>query len=406
MTQITPREVRALLEPTTGLAREHQLTRLPDPPHLYVMVIDIGTRFAGTTEPTVHDLTGAFDLGADAAALRGLGEAVERRALAPGGAADVGAVVGTRAELSATDRSPLADLPGHWPQRSEPTTWYPAEEVGTDRTWHLPAAWVDCPAHGPFAAEWEGTPSGAAAHTGLAAATAGAIGELLERDALMRSWYRADRAGAVELDLTALPAPALTRLVHDQPQVGVRVARIPTVLPDRYAYVGWVEDGVTVGTGATVADDDATGAVRAVLEAWQIYWSLRARFDQPPAAPVAAGPFHAIGEARCDYWADGRGRVAMADWSEALPPAAPLPGADPASPGPPDLATALQEAGHRVLRVDLTPRLPAGVRDAGFVAVKVVVEGLQPLVLDERAKWSYVPELLGQRRAVEFQPLI
>lgn len=407
MTQITPSDVRALLDPTVGLARQHQLVRLPEAPHLYVMVVDIGTRFAGTDGPTVHDLTGAYDLTADGAAVRGLGEAVERRALVAGDGTDIASLEGTRAELVAAGLSPAADQPGHWPQGAAPTTWYPAEEVGTPRTWHLPAAWVDCPADGPFRARWEGSPSGAAAHTSLAAATTGAIGELLERDALMRAWYRTDRAGAVELDLDPVPHPWLTRLVHDQPQVRVRAARVPTVLPGRYGYVAWVDDGTTVGTGATVATQDPVGAARAVLEAWQIFQVLRARSAQPPAAPVSGtSPFHAVGEERCDFWTDGRGRASMLGWAEALPAAEPLTSGTVGPDPEPDLAAALREAGHPVLRVDLTPRLPAAVRDAGFVAVKVVVDGLHPLVLDERAEWCYVPELLGGRPAAGFQPLI
>ncbi|WP_146237552.1 YcaO-like family protein [Georgenia satyanarayanai] len=402
MSQITPARVRDLLDPAAGLARSFQIVRHPDPPHLYLMVVDIGTRFGGTDEPTLHDLTGAYDLRADGAALRGLGEAVERRALAP---LPGEGVAGTRAALAASGEplAPADEWPGHFPLADDDaTTWYTAERLGDDSRVLVPAEWVDCPVQGPAAEWWEGTPSGAAAHTTVEAATATAVSEVLERDALMRAWYRQDRADAVELDLTS-PHPDLRRLVDDQPGVRVRAARLHTALAGRFAYVAWVDDGTTVGTGATLAADDTAGAARSVLEAWQIYLALRTRAKEP--RPAGRGSFVDQGEARCDFWAYGEGRAAMAEWARGLRPVEPL-DQTPSPQAGTDLVSELVSVGLPVLRVDLGPRLPAAVRAAGFVAVKVLVGGTHPLVLEERAAWSFVDPLLGERRPVPYQPLI
>ncbi|MFC4556163.1 YcaO-like family protein [Georgenia faecalis] len=403
MSALTPAVVHELLRPEAGLARGFELVRHPDPPHLYLMVVDVGTRFASTTHPTVHDLAGAFDLQADGAVRRGLGEAVERCALAPRETGDP--VRATLADLRAagTAAADAEHWPGHWPvAEREDTTWYPAEELGSGCERLVPSAWVDCPVTGPLAARWEGTPSGAAAHTSLDAATAVALAEVLERDALMRTWFRPDRAAAVEVELAG--DARLARLVSDQPQVTVRAACVPTALPDRHAYVAWVDDGVTIGTGAVAAAAEPEGVVKAVQEAWQIYLALRSRARTGGTAEDGARAFVAHGEARCDFWTDGRGREAMRAWAQGLGPARPMRTDTPGEPAP--AAAGLAARGFPVLRVDLTHRLPAAVRDAGFVAVKVLVGGLQPLVLDEAADWPFVDTRLGRRRTVVFQPLI
>lgn len=68
----------------------------------------------------------------------------------------------------------------------------------------------------------------------------------------------------------------------------------------------------------------------------------------------------------------------------------------------------LTEQGVPLAYVELTSRLPAAVREAGFVAVKVLAAGLQPLIFNEDESWAYVPSRIActDEYLRPFQPLI
>ncbi len=388
--------VRTVLDPASGVVRSYALHRLSPPVSMHAMTVDIGTRFAGTAEPTAHDRVGAVDLTPAGALVRGTGEAVERYALAPRDAEPLDHVVGSRDELVAGGSRYLD--PARWPglphpERRAVTRWYRGVDATDGTPLWVPAAVVDWPT-APTSEGWQGTPSGAAAHTGHDAAVEAALREVLERDALMAAWRRADRAGASVVDLGPPGAadPRIARLAADRDGASVGAARIPSAVPTAHAYVGWVDDGRVLAVGAGLDPAEGTGVLAALREAWQIYGLLS---TWEPGTEATTDGFVAGAEARCAYWADGRGRAEFVDWLAPLAPA--LTQAHDAAPSTAhdDLLRELTAGGRCVVVVDLTPRLPAPVRQAGMHAVKVLVEGLQPLLLLDDERWSVVPQRIG-----------
>src|SRR5699024_5858420 len=122
--------------------------------------------------------------------------------------------------------------------------------------------------------------------------------------------------------------------------------------------------------------------------------------------------FVAGAEARCAYWSDGRGRAEFHDWlaplppvpepapagsgrTGRLPPGARLPGA---GSGVDALRSELTAQGRSVVVVDLSARLPQAVHGLGLRAVKVMVQGLQPLIMLDQQEWSEVAARLTPRR--------
>lgn len=403
-----------LLDPTFGLAVGHQLARMPEPPHLICLEIDVGLRSSGTDTPTIHDMAGAHGLTVRDVYARGVGEAVERLALNVPADDPVPSRIASRRELDAEGGE--VARPDAWPGFPHPgedmrIKWRTAVSYPSGTPLLVPAAWIDWPCPS-FLGSWEGSPSGAAAHLTISDALEAAFSELVERDAEMTAWFTG--RGVTEVDLSAGLDSAcrtsrnLLRLLEAQPEVRKRLFRIPTCVPGLSAYIGWVCDERVAGAGGAVGWDEKVAMLRALREAWQVRLSLQARgpVEHWGLTEAELRGYFDRGELRCRYWASGEGLGVMTEWAAERPLVAP---AD-ATPGQerPSVLQGLVEEAIPLAYVDLTPRLPAAIRDAGFVAVKAIAAGLQPLIFTEDEPWAYVPERVActEEHLRLFQPVL
>jgi len=316
----------------------------------------------------------------DSAFMKALGEALERYCAGVYRTAefDTGAPVSMDGAVK-----PSAFVCESEPDPGEAIPWVEGENLATGETVKLPAEFVHYP---PPEKQYRSpvTTGLGLGNSGVEALLAG-LYEVIERDALMLSWYStyeplglaiqddtfgtlAARAASEGLDVT----PLLVTQDVDVPAVVVAVHREE-----------WPR--LALGSGANL--DVATAARSALSEALQNWMELRGM--GPEAAEDALG---AIGR--------------YADFPDAVEayvdPETTIPGdsAGPAKPG--EGTEALQAVLHRVADAGLgayAARTTTGdVAQLGFEAVRVLVPAAQPLCFDsiyfgERAR--RVPEELG-----------
>jgi ribosomal protein S12 methylthiotransferase accessory factor len=387
------------MQPETGLIRD--LTVLPpngETHLLWSVAADIGQQdFSGGRmgeDDYPLTLVGACGAQRADAFVRACGEAVERAALLPTSpladdpsapALDSGALWRPRPTVASgtvDTRSPADDA------------MYAAFDLATGDSRRIPAAAVDYPVPDPqLLSRFDPTPSGAAAGPSRAAAIDSALREILERDAAMIAWARQTRLP--RLDPAAIAggedgatAQPMTRLLAAGEQVGLApvAAVVPTGVPGADCVIAVLIDGEAqiAAAGLAVCDTTAAAAVKAVQEALQVRTVLLGvaeRYRGEPLPPTVDSDLD-----RARFWARPEAMAAMQRWistfAAAVNPPSLVRDVDFA---PPEWATAVPGAAV----VDLTPRLPAAVRELGWHAVKAVAPRHQPLLMSERHDWSW-----------------
>lgn len=394
--------VRRLLAPTAGLFRDVSIGRLTVPPYLYYCVGDL----ACASVPGIgHARAGAYGFTRDETLLRGVGEGCERFALAAAGCEpsyDASGAAGSAVSGFVGLPTPAA-VADTLPASAHPF----GEEV------RVATSWVHYPTRGIDAMTWEGSPSGAAAHTNPEAALTNALLELVERDGVMRAWHAPLSAGVVRLKMVPsmdLPAacPEGQHLVglldaatfHES---HVHVFRTPSAIPGLYAYLSWVVDGGSAAAGATVAGCDVCGCVQSLREAWQVYISMKNLGPRERLAEIVVSR----SDERVLHWASELGVACFQEWAGFIDSFAICTVCEHAPTSPGFLISVLQKFGP-IVSVDLTSRLPEAVRRSGFTSCKAFVRGLQPLVVDEASPWNSVqPDPAGPApHWARFQPLL
>lgn len=362
---------------------------------------------------------------------RGVGEAVERFALFPERGAPDGAVRGRLSELG--ERA----LPFHDPAVAlgDPRAagaehlWYPARRLGDDSEILVPAALVDYPAPAPHYTHFDPSPSGAASGHGYEMALRSALLETVERDALMVAWQRRLRLARIRIeDVLAISGPGL----GPGPGNGVRtgagvsaaagaaaargkrhaarrnllalwrraraegltpvVADLPTGLPDIHCAVGVVLDekrtSPLAAVGCNTHEDPWRAMLGALQEALQIRTVVRHLGTEDHGLGEAPGVI-VTDDDRLRHVASRAGYEQVSEWvatfTEAPPPQDPAPSALPAA----RLVERILADGGDPLALDLSFRLPPGLREMGWAAVKVIPVGHQPLRLVERHGFTW-----------------
>jgi ribosomal protein S12 methylthiotransferase accessory factor len=275
-----------------------------------------------------------------------------------------------------------------------------------DRVRAVPVAVIDHPVDdAPALACFDPTPSGTAAGTDPERALAAALREVIERDAVQVAWSAQLALGRIEPTAVCASAGDDTRVAElrsllvicDAAALEVVAAVSPTCHPELHCYlcVGFDRAGFGA-TGAKVASDPVTGLIGSLQEVLQVRGLLhRVAADAPPlddGAPVA----NDVDRAR--YWMRTAAVSRLRQWCARFRPlsTSPVFGQDPPAA---DLLQALIADGARPVAVDLTDRLPPAICEAGWSVVKVVADGYQPLRMDERHSFTWVPDRLATATA-------
>jgi ribosomal protein S12 methylthiotransferase accessory factor len=387
------------MQPESGLIRD--LTVLPpnDDTHLlWSVAADIGQReFSG--ERMAEDdypltLVGACGAQRADTFVRACGEVVERAALLP-----------TR-PLADDPLAPMLEAGALWrpqpdassdgadPRSPAGEVTYAALDLATGNPRRVPAAAVDYPVPDPqLLSRFDPTPSGAAAGPTRARAVDSALREILERDAAMIAWARQTRLPALDPaavargeDLAA--ARQMTRLLAAGAQIGLApvAAVVPTGVPGADCVIAVLIDGEAeiAAAGLAVSDTTAAAAVKAVQEALQVRTVLLGVAEHYRGEPPPAAVDSDLDRAR--VWARPEAMMAMQRWIGAFSaPVDPVSLAREVNTEPPDWTAAVPGAAI----LDLTPRLPAAIRELGWHAVKALAPRHQPLLMSERHDWSW-----------------
>jgi len=376
------------MQPESGLVRDFAVLPPNGDTHLlWSVAADIGQqeysgeRLADDDYPLT--LVGACGAQRADAFVRACGEAVERTALLPA------------RPLADDPAAPMLQADALWrPGHAMPCPTYAAIALATGDHLRVPAASVDYPVPDrELLSRFDPTPSGAAAGSSRAAAVDAALREILERDAAMIAWARQARLPALELTAVAdgadpAAARGMTRLLAAAAQVGLTpVAGIaPTGVPGADCVIAVLVDAEAgiAAAGLAVCETTAAAAVKAVQEALQVRTVLLGVAEryrgEPPPATVGSD----LDRAR--LWARPEAMAAMQRWIHAFgPPVGPATLACRPVAEPVDWTLAVRG----VVVVDLTPRLPAPIRELGWHAVKALAPYHQPLRMSERHSWTW-----------------
>ncbi|MFF7812406.1 YcaO-like family protein [Streptomyces sp. NPDC007945] len=372
-----------------------------------------------TLDPCV---IGAYGHSRTDALPRGVGEAVERYALFPPRTRPPGTVRGTLRELAGRalpfDRPDLAL--GHPGAADRTLDWYPARRLRDGAEILVPAPLVDYPYAGADGQDFDPSPSGAAAGHGPDMALRAGLLETIERDALLVAWERRLRLARVHPgaegpgEVLRGRANALRRnllaLWRKAERAGLEpvLADLPTGLPGVVCTVGVIVDRTgdhplaTVGCNAS--DDPWWSMLGALQEALQIRSVLLNAWEEHGfgTTPAPAPADIRDDDDRLRHVASRAAFAHVTEWvagfTEERPPRA------AAEAGTADLVRALVADGADPLAVDLTPRLPAGLREMGWAAVKVVPAGYQALRMAEGRSFTWNAHRLNTAEARTGRP--
>lgn len=391
----------------TRLVPQDRGAEEPAPPYLYTATMAHFDFQAARREDRLSAGKGRTER---AAKLSALGEAVERYSayhLDPGRVYPAAWAEVKGAALSPPDFVLYSDeqyrKPGfpyaRWDPEG-PTSWIDGVELPSGRPVALPAALVYLSA--PARAEDFFTPAtsnGLAAGPSLEAAILSGLYELIERDALLLCWM--NKLPATEIMLP--DGGSIAAAVRDHYArfgVELRLFLLPTDLPAAVVLALAMDEDPerparVIGMGCDL--DPAAAVERAVFELCQARPSEYGRFREAPPAGRLLGyadvkqlddhpAFLSLPENVHEY-----------DFLGSSGERRPL--ADLASRSTPSVAGNLETcvaglvaAGSRVAYVDLT--MP-DVRSAGYVVVRTVASGLQPI------HFGYGEERLGGERLYE-----
>lgn len=367
-----------------GVARDVFVTRSPDN-GLLTVGADVGLRLLGGADPGPFDLAGATGPTLAQTLPRAAGEAVERYAVA-----NMGGIAAPAINSSAIgwDELPHALREGYPAAPSRPQ--HPVYDLRSGAVYALPTELIDFPTSPD--AGWPGNPSGAAAHLSREAARQAALLEVLERDSVMRAWFGRVELAELEfpdgLPLPTRASPAANRL---------RVLRTPTAVNGLNCFLGACLSPRSCGFGAAVDHDDRRGAARALREALQIASLLELLEALLERCDAEADPRLAPEVRRARFWGSSGGVAAFGALGETAEHVRAAPAHDAPLPSADELVGALP-ASVLPLEADLTYRLPGALQESGWRACKIVVLGLQPLVMDDNATWAINQSRIPQRR--------
>ncbi|QKW08021.1 YcaO-like family protein [Streptomyces sp. NA04227] len=404
---------------------------------------------ADSAPESAHSLTprvvGAYGHSRTDALVRGVGEAVERFALFPERGAPEGAVRGTLRELT-PDALEFADPDvalGDPRAAEQELLWYPARRLRDGAEVLVPAALVDYPASVEDGAYFDPSPSGAASGQGQEMALRSALLETVERDALMVAWerrlvlsrIRVDRLlgadgtagiagsvgtgggaadvgpktpGAKAVGAAAVAAAAdargkahasrrhLLTLWRRVEAAGLRpvLADLPTGLPGVHCTVAIVFDEQRRHPLAAVGCNTSDDPWRAMLGAFQEALQIRTVVRHLGTEEDGLGPAPEVivtDDDRLRHVASRTGYEQVSEWvaafteTEAPERSAELPPPLSAS----DIVDRIVADGGDPLALDLSFRLPAGLRAMGWSAMKVIPAGSQALRLSERHDFTW-----------------
>ncbi|MER5934760.1 YcaO-like family protein [Streptomyces sp. NPDC002054] len=397
----------ATLDPANGLAEDSCMLPPGPPDDLLWRAL---VRLAAGTDQAERDgqaltprVVGAYGHTRMDALVRGAGEAVERFALFPQDGGVPGQVRGTAAGLGARALDFAAPGLGLGdPAAADRTlTWYPARRLADGAELLVPAGLVDYPVPPGEAEGFDPGPSGAASGQGYDMALRSALLELVERDALLVAWQQ--RLRPMRIDLAPLTADGiprgkenalrrgLLRLWESALRAGLEpvLADLPTGIPGVVCTVGVVIDRTgpqplaTMGCNATDRVD--WSMLGALQEALQVRSAVVNQWESHGygTAPAAIED----DDDRLRYVASRECFEHVAEWTGGFrgsrPPreAREVPTAE--------LVAGMLADGADPVAVDLTHRLPLGLREMGWAAVKVVPVGYQPLRLAESHDFTW-----------------
>lgn len=361
------------LAPGSGVAREVRLLPPDGAAHaLWTIAVDIGTSdLVGAADGIDMTWVGASGLLRSRTLPRAAGEAVERFALHPRG--DVlPSGAGLPPAMPGASWATDAVGPG--------TQTYRGRRVSGGEV-AVPVAAVDYPPRpGVNLAGFDPSPSGTAAGAGRDAALQSAARELVERDVALRAWRQPAFATRFLPELGEDRDGSLRALLRAAG--GVELAFVALTVPERPLAVLCLavdDDAGVVGVGVSLEPSLHLMAVKSAQEALQVRALLidlmASRTRLRPVPPVR-------NEAdRARFWAD----PAACDQARAW--LADVRNDEPAS----DAAGRRVELSPDAVVVDLTPRLPATLREMGWAVVKVFDPALQPLRMSEEPGWNLSP---------------
>ncbi|HEX4694651.1 YcaO-like family protein [Sphingomonas sp.] len=267
--------------------------------------------------------------------------------------------------------------------------WQACRTIPGDREIYVPAAMIQLPYY--FYAE-DAEPAivqpistGLAAHTVLGAAIAGALCEVIERDAFAITWQAQLRHPLIEQ--ASLPAPALD-MVHRFEAVGSRVsllwARMDHGVPTIIALQRHDHPDMPAITFAASTSPDPAMALSSALEelAHTLRWTYVLKQTRPPVS--TANDYVAVVDQETHLRLHTEAaQHTLSDFIDSSPETVTFSNIarlDSATPdeGPRHVAAALARHGYTALMVEQTT---PDVAELGFHVVRCVVPGLQPLVM-------------------------
>lgn len=394
----------AAVDPAAGLTRGYRC----DPPSernpLWLFAADIAPHSgdgAGAGDAAggsySAEVVGAAGLSLADVVRRGAGEVVERCALRPpaagGGAATRSAPHGAPSAAGRlVDGGLLGPAFGDAGGTGAEWDFLAAHSLLDGIPYTVPAPAVDYP-QDP-SPDVDATPSCAAAGLDLGSAYRRAMIEAVERDALETAWQGRNpvtelaweavlaQAGGAQRDAETLDAALTGRSLRLRLGVLPTITRIPGVVAVADSGAG------PLGVGCAVGGDLVRCAIKAGVEALQVH-SLLANWSTLVLGGADVGVTRPRSETdRLTLLCSPTMRGWIADFANSFA-RRPLPTFAPAPTEHVALAAALAAQGVDVLGVDLTERLPRSVRDLGWVAVRVLPLGLQPLRGDDTLPWTW-----------------
>lgn len=393
------RDITQVLDPAVGVVGAHNLLPVPlGSGRMWSVGAQVACEHAadGALDVLPTCQTGACSLDRTIAFLRTAGEAVERVAL-HGGPHRVAtcAEVGTSAVPFFSSDLALGEDPG-----ARRLRWYAGTSLRHGTEVLVPAGLVDYPAAAQDRTGFDPGPSGAAAGDSHASALKGALLEAAERDAVIVAWARQAQLRILDIDALVVAAPTtpswslLSRTLDVARSAGLVpvFAEVPTSLAGVTCVVGGFRapgaDRTLLCLGAKASDHVGRALLGAFEESFQLYFGL-----QGSLGPALGEPSPAVitGDVdRVRFLASPDGVQALETWlADARPPATSLDRPLAARLSTEDLVSNALADGLDAIVLDLSDRLPEPVRAAGWVVVKVVPAGYQPLRIDERHAFGW-----------------
>lgn len=390
----------SLLAPEVGLVSSYDLVAINTAPTIYNLIIDVGQRL-GSEHFGIDDRVGAWDVTMTGVLSRGIGEAVERFALRPRLEADP--ILGKTFSDTASELPRITKalrLPSPMPDTRYLQAYRVRRQDGqpfADRVL-IDADWVNLPTSRPAQQKrWFGTPSGTAAHIGLASAIDSSLRELIERDAVTRAWNGLSQIEHVEaVDVHCKSARKLRQLQRNHP---LQIYRVKSSIGSAWTFVAWAVKETQATAGSSLKACPACAGLHASIEALQVGALLREMRDNATKADVVTtnfkdtncaevSTFADLSTRRMTFWASAEGVSAWKDWHASSRSRSIQSTHNKTILTSEDIAA----VGATHVWVDLSPRLPKPVIDKGFRVVKSFIPELFSLPMSEGEPWNCVPD--------------